>query len=58
MGLRIEVGTGTFQSIRMRFFAVLALTLSAVHGQGDVSKLLSQGLRGALAAFEPVAEVD
>ena len=42
----------------MRFLAVLALTLSTVHGQGDVSKLLSQGLSGALAAFEPVAEVD
>jgi hypothetical protein len=42
----------------MRCLAFLALTLSAVHGQGDVSKLLSQGLSGALAAFEPVAEVD
>jgi hypothetical protein len=42
----------------MRFIACIALTLSAVHGQSDVSKLLSQGLGGALAAFEPVAEAD
>lgn len=42
----------------MRFLAILALTMPAACGQGDVSKLLSQGLSGALAAFEPVAEVD
>lgn len=42
----------------MRFVAVVALTLITVHGQIDVSNHLSQGLGGALAAFEPVTEVD
>lgn len=42
----------------MRFLAILALTMSAVHGQSDISQMLSQGLGGALAAFEPVTEAD
>ena len=42
----------------MRFLIVFIFTLSAVHGQSDTSKLLSQGLSGALAAFEPIAEAD
>ena len=42
----------------MRFIGMLMLTLSAVHGQNDVSKLLSQGLVGAIAVFEPVSAAD
>lgn len=56
--LRIDFVIGAPHSAAMRFIACIALTLSAVHGQSDVSKLLSQGLSGALAAFEPVAEAD
>lgn len=42
----------------MRFLTILMLSLSVVHGQGDVSKILIQGLSGALTALEPVAESD
>jgi hypothetical protein len=56
--MRIDGEYGLPYSTAMRFLVVVALTLSAVQGQIDVSKLLSQGLSGALAAFEPVAEVD
>jgi hypothetical protein len=56
--MRIDGEYGLPYSTAMRFLVVVALTLSAVQGQSDVSKLLSQGLSGALAAFEPVAEVD
>lgn len=60
--MHLEMGIdgehGKPYSTAMRFLVVVALTLSAVQGQSDVSKLLSQGLNGALAAFEPVAEAD
>jgi hypothetical protein len=42
----------------MKILIVLVSTLTAVCGQNDVSKLLSQGLGGAMAAFEPVSQTD
>lgn len=57
-GFRVEIHAVVSQAVAMKVFAVFAFTLSAVYGQADVSKLLSQGLRGAVSLFEPVAETD
>ncbi len=54
----VEISSVVLHGDPMQVFAVFAFTLVVAYAQSDVSKLLSQGMSGAVTMLEPVSEAD